>query len=104
VWHQVWDGVKEILETCGDYFIHYIELNPKSLGAPVSRKRVYILMIRRDALTVPESTARADIAKIVSSLKEPSQVTWSSLLFPEKHKLVKAARRKMQKQKDIPSA
>ncbi len=55
--------VLEKLQSVGAYYIYDCILDPLKLGCPVSRRRVYIIGIRRDVLRQRSSVALAQQAE-----------------------------------------
>ncbi len=95
---RVWEQVRAHLKKCGNYMIHIVRINPKELGSPTARDRVYIFMVLREALdTESDEQAKKLIDDTLHSLKHDFKVGWNSLLFPESHRLVKAMRSQMDK-------
>ena len=90
---RVWPSIEKHLQRCGSYLIHLTRLDPQKLGTPIARDRVYIVMIKLSALgglSADEATRRMD--QVVEQLQHSSSISWTALLFPEKHQLVKAER------------
>ena len=42
---RVWGQIQKRLRSCGKYFVHVVFLDPKRLGAPMARDRIYILIV-----------------------------------------------------------
>ena len=50
--------LSDMLTSCGDYFVHYLRIDPSRLGTKVKRDRVYILMILKGFMKLNPSKVR----------------------------------------------
>ncbi len=82
--------VLSLLDKTGDYVTSVQELNPSTLGTPVNRGRLYIIMWSRDVLPDIDAEAVEEKAALVrKALQQPSEhLHFESLLFPNAHPLV----------------
>jgi site-specific DNA-cytosine methylase len=84
------------LRKAGEYLIHLIRLDPVRLGTNISRDRVYILMIRKDSLgDVSLDDAVSNMNRVVSLLEHAGTASWTKLLYPASHSLVKSERKRV---------
>eukprot|EP00434_Breviolum_minutum_P009292 symbB.v1.2.008188.t2/scaffold450.1/size202773/7 len=68
-------------------------LNPTFFGAPLSRKRIFIIMVRDDCIgDLGGQTFDDFILAKLTSMKQPITTKWQSLLLPDTHRAVNGDR------------
>ncbi len=74
---QVIDEVKRQLRKAGDYFIVTTVLDPLDFGCPLTRRRVYIVGVRRDLL--PNKTDD-ELSKVAQQVVKAIIRVWSLVI------------------------
>ncbi|CAL1160763.1 unnamed protein product [Cladocopium goreaui] len=82
-----------IMVNCPGYRMVYVALNPRRYGAPISRKRIFLIMVREDCLA--SDVQNYDFGDFIQGkldgMKLPaSKVGWNDLLLPSEHPAVRA--------------
>ena len=91
--------VRRRLQCGGMYDVFTVDLNPATLGEPVHRPRVYMLLVRRDCARFPGATAAAtvDILRHMhEACKETKLAPLQARLLPDSHPEVRRARARQQ--------
>ena len=77
------------LRSIGGYCVTILRLDPRTLGEPVCRPRVYIVCVRLDVLTCTSRSAADQLASaVLESITKPVQCSAPDRLLPNSHALV----------------
>lgn len=83
------------LAATGPYHVLVLEMDPRHLGEPVRRPRLYMLMIRRDVAVLPDTSTLSELAKHMWNALACERTTpVTSRMLPNDHPVVLAHRRR----------
>ena len=90
---RVEEQVMKRLRRIPNYFLKMIKVDSKKFGAPVSRPRLYFLLIRRDVLMtgMTDEAVHSYAEEVLACMQCDSRQPFTELLFPPGHTLVKEA-------------
>lgn len=90
---RVWTEASKMLLQCGPYMMEKVTICPSALGAPCSRRRIYILMVREDILSSDITCKKAftkSVRETLEKLKHPAPIPFEKLLYPPGHPVLQA--------------
>ena len=86
--------VSRRLRAVGRYHLVVLEMDPRHLGEPVRRPRLYMLLIRHDVAVASDAGSLTELAQhIWQSLACARAVPFTSRMLPNDHPVVLASRR-----------
>lgn len=89
---RVWKRAHKLLKQCGPYLIHKIVLCPSNLGSPCSRRRVYVIMLRKNMLASHITCDKAAVKYMdgmIRGLHHLPAIPFDHLLYPPGHPVFK---------------
>ena len=80
---QILDQIQELLaalKTCKDYEFKVLKFQTSNYGLPQNRERVYIVMLRRDAVVHCTRRAFSNIVRVMAACVQPAPCPWPAWL------------------------
>ena len=80
---QILDQIQELLaalKTCKDYEFKVLKFQTSNYGLPQNRERVYIVMLRRDAVVHGTRRAFSNIVRVMAACVQPAPCPWPAWL------------------------
>lgn len=88
---KVKDKLESSLRRVPGYLFFIVPIDPRDLGQPMCRPRLYIIAIRKDCLAAPDvESATEMIHHVLSKMQRNVQTTAAECLLPNSHELVQA--------------